>query len=185
MAKIRSHVVSRASCAVVAKDLGLGERLRKEAKSMPEEEARPALPQPQRPRGGARGVVCRALPRARLRAGRGTARGRVSQPDRLRADEPGRLQDRPPGGARAQGPRGQLHGRRRGGPAARPALHRARRWSTARKRGSAGAARRRTPSRRPRSSRSPSSASRPRRPSASPAAVRSRPRRPIPSRRCT
>jgi ribonuclease III len=39
MAKIRSHVVSRASCAVVAKDLGLGERLRKEAKSMPEEEA--------------------------------------------------------------------------------------------------------------------------------------------------
>jgi ribonuclease III len=29
MAKIRSHVVSRASCAVIAEKLGLGERLRK------------------------------------------------------------------------------------------------------------------------------------------------------------
>ena len=28
MAKVRSHVVSRASCAVVARELGLGERLR-------------------------------------------------------------------------------------------------------------------------------------------------------------
>ena len=27
MAKLRSHVVSRASCAVVARELGLGERL--------------------------------------------------------------------------------------------------------------------------------------------------------------
>src|SRR5436189_2080731 len=39
LAKIRSHVVSRASCAVVARELGLGERLRAEAKSMPDEEA--------------------------------------------------------------------------------------------------------------------------------------------------
>ena len=39
MAKIRSHVVSRASCAVVARDLGLGDRLRAEARSMPDEEA--------------------------------------------------------------------------------------------------------------------------------------------------
>src|SRR2546421_5174199 len=31
MAKVRSHVVSRASCAVVAKELGLGERLLAEA----------------------------------------------------------------------------------------------------------------------------------------------------------
>ena len=31
MAKVRSHVVSRASCAVVARDLGLGDRLRAEA----------------------------------------------------------------------------------------------------------------------------------------------------------
>jgi ribonuclease-3 len=39
MAKIRSHVVSRASCAVVARDLELGERLRAAARSLPEEEA--------------------------------------------------------------------------------------------------------------------------------------------------
>jgi ribonuclease-3 len=31
MAKVRSHVVSRASCAVVARELGLGERLRENA----------------------------------------------------------------------------------------------------------------------------------------------------------
>ena len=31
MAKVRSHVVSRASCAVVARELELGERLRAEA----------------------------------------------------------------------------------------------------------------------------------------------------------
>ena len=31
MAKVRSHVVSRASCAVVSADLGLGERLVAEA----------------------------------------------------------------------------------------------------------------------------------------------------------
>jgi ribonuclease-3 len=38
MAKIRSHVVSRASCAVVARELGLGERLRDNATGLPEEE---------------------------------------------------------------------------------------------------------------------------------------------------
>jgi ribonuclease III len=38
MAKIRSHVVSRASCAVVARDLDLGERLRENASGMPEDE---------------------------------------------------------------------------------------------------------------------------------------------------
>jgi ribonuclease III len=37
MAKVRSHVVSRASCAVVARDLGLGERLRTEATGPPDE----------------------------------------------------------------------------------------------------------------------------------------------------
>jgi ribonuclease-3 len=37
MAKVRSHVVSRASCAVVARELGLGERLRTEATGPPEE----------------------------------------------------------------------------------------------------------------------------------------------------
>jgi len=35
MAKVRSHVVSRASCAVIARDLGLGDRLRREAASLP------------------------------------------------------------------------------------------------------------------------------------------------------
>ena len=39
MAKIRSHVVSRASCAVVSRELGLGQRLRERAQGLPEEEA--------------------------------------------------------------------------------------------------------------------------------------------------
>jgi ribonuclease-3 len=38
MAKVRSHVVSRASCAVVARELGLDERLRREARGFPEDE---------------------------------------------------------------------------------------------------------------------------------------------------
>jgi ribonuclease-3 len=38
MAKIRSHVVSRASCAVVSRGLGLGERLRANATGLPDEE---------------------------------------------------------------------------------------------------------------------------------------------------
>jgi len=38
MAKIRSHVVSRASCAVVARSLALGERLHENATGMPTEE---------------------------------------------------------------------------------------------------------------------------------------------------
>jgi ribonuclease III len=39
MAKVRSHVVSRASCAVVSRELGLGERLRERAEGLPPEEA--------------------------------------------------------------------------------------------------------------------------------------------------
>ncbi len=39
MAKIRSHVVSRASCAVIARQMRLGEKLRAEARALPEEEA--------------------------------------------------------------------------------------------------------------------------------------------------
>jgi ribonuclease-3 len=35
MAKLRSHVVSRASCAVVARELGLGERLAEQAAGTP------------------------------------------------------------------------------------------------------------------------------------------------------
>ena len=38
MAKIRSHVVSRASCAVIARELGLGERLEPNATGLPEDE---------------------------------------------------------------------------------------------------------------------------------------------------
>ena len=38
MAKIRSHVVSRASCAVVARELELGERFRREASGLPVDE---------------------------------------------------------------------------------------------------------------------------------------------------
>jgi ribonuclease III len=38
LAKIRSHVVSRASCAVVAAGLGLGERMAQRAVSVPQEE---------------------------------------------------------------------------------------------------------------------------------------------------
>jgi ribonuclease-3 len=38
LAKIRSHVVSRASCAVVARGLGLGERLAEHAQSAPPDE---------------------------------------------------------------------------------------------------------------------------------------------------
>jgi ribonuclease III len=39
LAKIRSHVVSRASCAVVARQLGLGERLRERGRDLiPDEE---------------------------------------------------------------------------------------------------------------------------------------------------
>jgi ribonuclease-3 len=38
LAKIRSHVVSRASCAVVARELDLGERLGEKAVDLPEDE---------------------------------------------------------------------------------------------------------------------------------------------------
>ena len=40
MAKIRSHVVSRASCAVVARELGLGARLAAQGKDVPAEEVK-------------------------------------------------------------------------------------------------------------------------------------------------
>lgn len=39
MAKVRSHVVSRASCALLSRELGLGERMRDEASSLQIEEA--------------------------------------------------------------------------------------------------------------------------------------------------
>ena len=39
LAKVRSHVVSRASCAVVSRELGLGERLLREGGATPTEDA--------------------------------------------------------------------------------------------------------------------------------------------------
>jgi ribonuclease-3 len=39
MAKVRSHVVSRASCAVLSRELGLGERMREEASGLQADEA--------------------------------------------------------------------------------------------------------------------------------------------------
>ena len=39
MAKVRSHVVSRASCAVLSRELGLGDRMRDEASALQVEEA--------------------------------------------------------------------------------------------------------------------------------------------------
>ena len=43
LAKIRAHVVSRASCALVAKDLGLGERLAERAGDISKDELEPAI----------------------------------------------------------------------------------------------------------------------------------------------
>jgi ribonuclease-3 len=39
MAKVRSHVVSRASCAVLSRELGLGERMKREAGGLQADEA--------------------------------------------------------------------------------------------------------------------------------------------------
>ncbi len=39
MAKVRSHVVSRASCAVISRELGLGDRMRREASDLQADEA--------------------------------------------------------------------------------------------------------------------------------------------------
>jgi ribonuclease III len=39
LAKVRSHVVSRASCAIVSEELTLGERLRERAQGLPADEA--------------------------------------------------------------------------------------------------------------------------------------------------
>ena len=69
LAKIRAHVVSRQSCAAVARDLELGAMLVERAQDVPVPELERHLAQPQRPRGAARGRDRRRLPRARLRGG--------------------------------------------------------------------------------------------------------------------
>ncbi|TMA58879.1 MAG: hypothetical protein E6J75_04340 [Deltaproteobacteria bacterium] len=98
LAKVRSHVVSRQSCAVVARQLELGN-------------------------GAAGGGAGRALPRARLRADRTADRGRVRPADRVRAHEPRRLQDGAPGGAGAPRAGGLVRGARGRRAPARPPFH--------------------------------------------------------------
>ena len=67
LAKIRAHVVSRQSCAVVARELGLGARPRRPREGRAGSRARADLAQPQRARRPARGSNRRRLPRGRLR----------------------------------------------------------------------------------------------------------------------
>ena len=101
LAKIRSHVVSRASCAVVARELDLGAQARR---------GRAASCRPTRSSGSSKNRnVLAALLEAVLGAlflehgfpaDRGRGRGRVRVADRVRADDPRRPQDGAPGGAR-------------------------------------------------------------------------------------
>ena len=148
MAKMRSHVVSRASCAVVSRELELGERLAGDG--------------PRRtPTGSPRNRnVLAALLEAALaalylehgfEAIEPAIVAGVRAADRVRADHLRRPQDRAPGAARAPGAVGDATRLLKvEGPAARPLVHR--RGDHRRPRCSAPgrAGRRRTPSRRPR-----------------------------------
>ena len=123
LAKVRSHVVSRASCAVVARDLGLGEQLVDARGARARTRSSSASPEPQRPRGAARGRARRALPRARLRADRGggrrRVRGRIDYALTTHVDHKTELQE-----ALARLGRSVTLRRPRGaGPAARAAVH--------------------------------------------------------------
>ncbi len=122
MAKIRSAVVSRASCAIVAHELALGDRLVAEATDPTVELARLAS-NTQRPGRGARIGARRPLSRARLRADRARDRRGLQRADRVRAEQPGRPQDRASGAARPGRPERQLRAPERRGAAARPHLH--------------------------------------------------------------
>ena len=103
MAKLRSHVVSRASCAVVSAELGLGERLLA-SKTGPDSGEQSRLV-------GNRNVLAAVLEAALaalyLEHGFEPIAGRdrrgVREPDPVRADQPGRPQDRAPGDARPGG----------------------------------------------------------------------------------
>ena len=68
LAKIRAHVVSRQSCAAVAKDLDLVHFLLEQAQDVPGAELDRISTQQERPGGAARGGDRGGLPRARLRA---------------------------------------------------------------------------------------------------------------------
>ena len=87
LAKIRAHVVSRQSCAAVAKELDLGERLASTRATSPGR-APAHLPKPERARGRAGGGDRGALPRARLRdrsSPRSSRRSRRRSSTRARA----------------------------------------------------------------------------------------------------
>ena len=66
--RLRSHVVSRRSCAVVARELGLARHARERGAGRVGRRGRAAGAEPNVLRGAARGRARRALPRARLRA---------------------------------------------------------------------------------------------------------------------
>ncbi len=151
LAKIRAHVVSRQSCAAVARDArprrACSSRARRTSRGP---ELAPHLAEPQRARGAARGGDRGRLPRARLRRRRARDRGGVRRADRVREHRPRRLQDGAPGGAGADGTQRPVRRARRRRAAARASvrLRGADRRRAARRR--AAARRRRPPSRRQR-----------------------------------
>ena len=102
LAKIRSHVVSRASCAVVARELGLGERLRSAAGLVPDDE----LVKLSRNRNVLAAVLEASLAGIFLEHGFEAIEGAVVAAFdgriELRAHQPRRPQDRAPGRARAR-----------------------------------------------------------------------------------
>ena len=147
LAKIRSHVVSRASCAVVARELGLGERMARAGRVRSARRADAPLPEPERAGRLARGRARRALPRARVRADRGRDRRGFRGTDRVRADDARRPQDRAAGGARASRAVGHVLRARGRRASARPHVHVRGRDRRRGGRGRQGRPRRRTPSR--------------------------------------
>ena len=123
LAKIRSHVVSRASCAVVAAELGLGSAWPQAARRVPQEELERL--------SGNRNVLAALLEAALgalfLEYGFeqiedsvvGAFAGRIE----YALHDLRRSQDGAAGGARAARALGDVHGARRRGPAARPHVH--------------------------------------------------------------
>ncbi len=115
LAKIRSHVVSRQSCAAVARELRLGERLGEAAgEVLAGDELSRIVKSRNVTRGAARGRDRRALPRARLPADRVGDRRCVLRSDRVRTHDPRRPQDRAPRSARKVGSKRHVRGARRG-----------------------------------------------------------------------
>ena len=149
LAKIRAHVVSRHSCAAVAKELDLVRFLLEQAQDVPGAE----LDRISRSRNVLAALleaaIAARLPGARLRAGRAGRRGGVRLEDRVRPHRSHRQQDRAAGGPRAFRQPGAVRGDRRRGAAARPPV-RVRGGDRRRAgRDRQAARRRRPPSRRP------------------------------------